>query len=347
MILFALSLCVGVLVVLSGSLTFVRVCLLVVTVINQSMSPTLEPGDRILALRKQMFPSLRKGQIVIFTLQQTSRKGLPSEAGPFYIKRIVALGGETVETAGSGIWREGMPAHQGRTSWYVPAGSIFVCGDNEHTSVDSRTWGPLPERSVQGVFLLKLTRKAPLPSISPPRLGLPPGQPAPAFKAPSLKGGIRTLRDYTRQRVLLLFLGTNNICRQQVPACLAQLANVLAGEVIVVCVFVGDYDDVAKIAAFAEELHITSPLLFAPPEQNTFRKDYRVSGTPAYCYIDEQGRVLAAGIPSDVSWRKLVLAQGQPPDGTVPIEKRSLPEANERLYTKAGEKIPASCDQER
>jgi signal peptidase I len=346
MTLFALSLCVGVFVVLSGSLTFVRTCLLVVTVINQSMSPTLEPGDRILALRKHIFPSLKKGQIVVFTLQQTGRKELRSLAEPFYIKRIVALGGETVETAGSGTWREGMPPHQERTSWYVPAGSIFVCGDNE-PSFDSRMWGPLPERSVQGVFLLKLTRKALLPSISPAQLGLPPGQPAPAFRALSLDGGIRTLHDYVRQNVLLLFLGTNNICRQQVPAYLIQLANAFAGGVVVVCVFVGDYDDLAKISTFVEELHMTTPILFAPPEQNTFRKDYRVPGTPAYCYIDEQGIVVAAGIPGDASWRKLVLAQGQQTDGTALIEKLSLPEANERLHTKAGEKTPASCDQER
>jgi peroxiredoxin len=80
----------------------------------------------------------------------------------------------------------------------------------------------------------------------------------------------------------------------------------MATGLTIVCV---SADELARTRAFSEELHLTVPMLVAPHEQNAFLDDYRVSGTPAYCLLDEQGTVLAAGSPSqyDRSWQKLLL----------------------------------------
>ena len=309
MLFWGLTLCACVSIVLLSVLVVIRTCLIVVTVTNKSMSPTLASGDRVVVLRKRWAPRLRKGQIVVVTLPHAHSESHTDLEALFYIKRLVALGGETVEAASSGLSSEEILSDQRGKRWRVPPGSLFVLGDNEREqSIDSRTWGPLPEQSVQGILLFKLARKSStLPSV-PTLVGLQSGQPAPAFTAQSLDGATHTLHEYIGQKLLLLFIAATNVCRQQVPRCLTQLANALDAGIAVVCVSVGDYDDPARIHAFVEEVHLTTPVLLAPPEQNTLRKDYRVVGMPAYCLLDERGKVLAAGFLGDVSWHKLVLA---------------------------------------
>jgi signal peptidase I len=304
MYLFVLVFCAGVFISLLSALIFMRTCLIVVTVINQSMSPTLESGDRVLILRKRLVPHLHKGQIVVVILPHTASGNSTGLETSLYIKRIVALGGETVEAPGNSTGSEVLLPEQKRT-WHIPPDSIFVCGDNLHGgSIDSRTWGPLPEQSVQGVFLLKLRRKGLTTSYIPPVLGLLPGQPAPAFTAQSLDGATYALQQYSGQKVLLLFIAANKICRRQIPLYLAGLTNALATGIAVLCIGISEYDDQASLHAFVQEMHLTMPVLLAPPERNTFKRDYRVAGTPSYCFLDERGTVLAAGVLGDPSWRE-------------------------------------------
>jgi signal peptidase I len=160
-----LACCVIILLIL-GSLVLVRTCLIVVTVTNHSMFPTLEAGDRVLVLRKRLVPRLRRGQIVVFIPPHLS-EALPtiSEA-TLYIKRIVALGGEILEDEDTSRRKlNAMGMRAGRHTWHIPQGALFVRGDNPHGSVDSRSWGPIPAQSIRGVVLFKLTRKAPVSSV--------------------------------------------------------------------------------------------------------------------------------------------------------------------------------------
>jgi len=84
-------------------------------------------------------------------------------------KRLVAFGGEAVEIQSGRILVNGIPLESGRFSGFhtysdsttsfahenipytIPAGKVFVLGDNPHHSLDSRTFGAVPLEQVVGV----------------------------------------------------------------------------------------------------------------------------------------------------------------------------------------------------
>jgi signal peptidase I len=78
------------------------------------------------------------------------------------IKRVVGLPGETVEGRGGKIYVNGAPLTEPyvapscsvNTSDFaplkVPAGDLWVMGDNRCNSADSRYFGPIDEKTVVG-----------------------------------------------------------------------------------------------------------------------------------------------------------------------------------------------------
>ncbi len=80
---------------------------------SESMEPTLERGSYIIGCR--IYSSLETGDIIIFW-----------HDGKLLVKRIAAVGGDTVEKNG--------------TSMTVPEGCYYVLGDNADSSYDSRYW---------------------------------------------------------------------------------------------------------------------------------------------------------------------------------------------------------------
>jgi len=129
-----------------------------------SMAPTLQPGDRILVWKRPFDP--RWGDIIVF-LNPANRKER-------YVKRVAALPGETIEIRASGIYVDGRRlsgppfggfsyiepfgrplsdrktyAGEGRP-FTVPAGHVFVLGDNINRSFDSRFFGPVPVDDLVG-----------------------------------------------------------------------------------------------------------------------------------------------------------------------------------------------------
>jgi signal peptidase I len=146
----------------------------------RSMEPTLAAGDHILV--DKMTPRWQpyeRGDLVVFDAPVPhDRDGVP------YVKRVVAVAGETVELVNGRVYvtaADGSVARldeayladgvvtlpQGGSAafrWTVPAGSVFVLGDNRAESIDSRTFGPVAIDRIEGRAWLRY-----LPPIPPSR----------------------------------------------------------------------------------------------------------------------------------------------------------------------------------
>lgn len=150
-----------------ASLFLLRTGLLVVTVHGQSMVPALQQGDRILVVRRWLAGRPRKGQVVVFAITAGPKEPdlAPDLREACYVKRVVATAGETFSaTLFANALPEIMIGSRRRPaqtpdqvqSWSIPQGHLFVCGDNEEQSIDSRMWGPLPLSHVLGTMVVKM-----------------------------------------------------------------------------------------------------------------------------------------------------------------------------------------------
>ena len=140
-----------------------------------SMLPTLQIGDHILVNKFIYGPRLevpltqwslgqlpgfrepRAGDVVVFIY--------PKERDKDFIKRIVAVAGQTVESRGNTLLIDGKKvddahAHYEKRDhvdfgpYTVPAGHVFVMGDNRDESYDSRFWGPVPIQDIKGLAMV-------------------------------------------------------------------------------------------------------------------------------------------------------------------------------------------------
>src|SRR4051794_14795031 len=130
-----------------------------VTVSSDSMRPTVCTGDTLLISRKHGDDSAKIGDIVTF----------PSPGnGERAIKRVVAVAGQSVVIKDADLLVDGRPVvepyvdHASIDGVYtatvvVPAGTVFVLGDNREISIDSRAYGPIPTAMIDGRLLGKLS----------------------------------------------------------------------------------------------------------------------------------------------------------------------------------------------
>jgi signal peptidase I len=131
---------------------------------SESMEDTLLVGDFLFAnkfvygaklpLVNAHLPAVREpraGDIIIFKY--------PGDRKTDYIKRCVAVAGQTVELQGTNLYVDGVLQDEEYAKYFhgstfgpytVPAGHIFVMGDNRDNSADSRVWGPLDTNLVLG-----------------------------------------------------------------------------------------------------------------------------------------------------------------------------------------------------
>ena len=110
---------------------------------SESMNPRLTAGDRLIASRLAYAggKTPARGDIVIFPA--------PDDTKTLYIKRVVALPGETAEMKNGILYIDGkelkedyvVNAHTGNYGPFtVPAGCVFCMGDNRDNSWDGRFW---------------------------------------------------------------------------------------------------------------------------------------------------------------------------------------------------------------
>ena len=118
-----------------------------------------------------MDPTLKDGSLVVYL--RTVRNYQPGDvismrvpSGEYYVKRVIAVGGDVVELADGEILVNGRPADStwahGRTfeetgaviyPYRVREGNVFVLGDNREVSMDSRAFGEVNLRQIKGKLL--------------------------------------------------------------------------------------------------------------------------------------------------------------------------------------------------
>ena len=141
-----------------------------------SMTPTLLVGDRIFVnkfiygaripftdIRLPMVREPRRGDIIVFKSPEDPKKD--------FVKRLVALDGETVEIKDGLVYINGETISEPdsiKAIYYynrgehgkegekvkVPEGYYYVLGDNSGSSRDSRYWGFVPKKSLVGRAML-------------------------------------------------------------------------------------------------------------------------------------------------------------------------------------------------
>lgn len=179
---------VGISVTLLSIIFILRICFTIIKVDGHSMSPTLEPGDRLFSLN--IFPRrwLRKGRIVTahadrlpvpevlsFEFPESLAQELGLEAWEVaeeheislteghskVIKRVTGLPGDTVRVPLSSLHALSQAILKSRCDgngdlvWHVPEGHCFIRGDGV-LSTDSLTYGPIPFSAIATVALFRL-----------------------------------------------------------------------------------------------------------------------------------------------------------------------------------------------
>ena len=132
---------------------------------QQSMETTLEPDQYVLVDKlTPRFDSYKRGDIVVFTPPGTWTQA----DGTPYIKRVIGVGGDTVEIHDGKAFLNGIELVEpyvfkeadGLTQetedplqlekWTVPDGQLFLMGDHRKSSADSREFGTVEVDKVIG-----------------------------------------------------------------------------------------------------------------------------------------------------------------------------------------------------
>ncbi len=119
---------------------------------SDSMVPTLVRGDRVLVNRlTYRFGEPQRGDVVVFESPLSTDD---------YIKRVVAVGGDTVAVQGGRLYVNGVPQEElylndelmagDFPQVTVPRDEYFVMGDNRNNSGDSRVFGPIAKGRILG-----------------------------------------------------------------------------------------------------------------------------------------------------------------------------------------------------
>jgi signal peptidase I len=136
-----------------------RFSLLVATVVSTSMSPTLEIGDRVLALRHWPACWLRKGQIVLLWPPEDYRIRVVEQYGAIpLIKRVVGLPDDKFVVTRVPLSKN-MNNNIHTEELKIPLKHFVVKGDLEIAGSAPLTIGPIPFDNLLALVVMKLPQK--------------------------------------------------------------------------------------------------------------------------------------------------------------------------------------------
>jgi len=140
------------LLIIFTNLLLIRKSLLIVSVKGYSMTPTLQPDDRVLIFRYLPMKFLRKNNIVLIS-QKNENEGRADKFSPC-IKRITGLPGEIMPSrVENNIGNDENQFINNSDILVVPEKHFYLQGDNYEKSIDSRHWGPIPFSRFMGVVV--------------------------------------------------------------------------------------------------------------------------------------------------------------------------------------------------
>ena len=146
-----------------GTITLVLLMLLIIRLtvqdfhINgQSMESTLHDQEFILVNKAAyMWQPPARGDIIVFRYPKNPQED--------YIKRIIAIPGDTIQITPKAVTVDGLVLHEryvnkDKLHYYDPtitrrtisSDQYFVMGDNRGNSSDSRDWGTVPRQNIIG-----------------------------------------------------------------------------------------------------------------------------------------------------------------------------------------------------
>jgi len=148
------------------------------TVVSPSMEDTLLTGDTFIAYKFWYGIRIPFTVTTIFQLHEPEPGDIlifanPVDPDQIYIKRCVAVGGQTLKIEEKRLYVDGIeislppsakhddpsilergPTGSGKRDFHdeitLPDSTIFVMGDNRDFSIDSRIFGPLPKANIRG-----------------------------------------------------------------------------------------------------------------------------------------------------------------------------------------------------
>jgi signal peptidase I len=124
-----------------------------------SMEPTYRPGDHVLVNKlAYRFGAPRRGDLVVFRRPRSDE---------VMLKRVVGVAGDRVAIRDGVLnvdgrnQREQYVDYSSVDSVYfgpvvVPRGAVFVMGDQRGNSLDSRTFGPVPDDRILGRVAVRI-----------------------------------------------------------------------------------------------------------------------------------------------------------------------------------------------
>lgn len=150
---------------------------------SRSMVPELLVNDRVMVSKVNLwFGDPAQGDIVVFTNPATPIEaetvpervvravlealGIRTNGTEDLIKRVVAVGGQTVEIHDNQVLVDGVPLEEDylpegvfmsdMAPRLIPEGQLWMMGDNRNESSDSRVFGPIDQDTVIGEAVVRI-----------------------------------------------------------------------------------------------------------------------------------------------------------------------------------------------